>query len=98
VTPDERADAIVSGPNWPREHYVWDADDALRAEIAAAIRQAVEAERERCAGVAERTARLCEQRVGVEPLRAKYSHTIAQSDRNAAVELRDVALLIREGE
>jgi hypothetical protein len=64
VTPDERADAIVSGPNWPREHYVWAADDALRAEIAAAIRQAVEAERARIKTFAAGAARQADAALG----------------------------------
>lgn len=61
------------------------------------IREAVAGERERCAKIAERTANQSERRVEGEPLRAKYSKTIAEADRATAVELRDVALLIREG-
>ncbi len=63
----------------------------------AMIRLAWAAATERAAKIAERTATLCEQRVKGEPERAKYDVTYETADRHCACELRDVALLIREG-
>ena len=94
MTPEERAEKVAADMD---KYHSAQLGDGGREFIAEQIREAVAAERERCAKIAERTARQNEARVVGEPLRAKYSKTVAESDRAAAAELRDVAMLIREG-
>lgn len=77
MTPEERAEKIISDESWRDIDYIGrDGDEqmidtidlkVLRDQIAAAIRAAVEAEHERCAALAEETTRQPMDYIGWSP-------------------------------